>query len=247
MLNLNRGINDVIKEYPIVEKFLSENDINCSECSLGSCLLKDIFEIHNFSKEDQKEMLEYMNDLVKDNSIEIKKFIPQKNKNDYNKLIKMLIEEHKLILELVYTADFLCKKDGFLKTNYADYKQIIRFFKEYADTFHHSKEEDLLFGFFQDNEIIKTMLNEHFSSRDYYKKLVASQDENEIRVLIGEYKDLLSDHIYKEDYILFPYLDRLLTKEMIEKINQEINKYNVTLNQIVSTFLKDFNNKAFNY
>lgn len=247
VLNLNRGINEVIKEYPIVEKFLSANEINCSECSLGSCLLKDIFEIHNFSKDDQKEMLEYMNNLVEDNNLEIKKFIPQENAKHFNKLIEMLIEEHKTILELLYTADFLCKKDGFLDTNYDDYLQLVSYFKDYADKFHHSKEEDLLFGFFEDNEVIKTMFNEHINSRNYSAKLATSKDENEIRQLISGYKDLLSDHIYKEDYILFPYLDRLLTDEMIKKIDSEIDKYDISLNEVVKSFLKDFNNRVFTY
>ncbi len=247
MLNLNRGINDIILEYPIIEKFLSVNEINCSECSLGTCLLKDIFDIHNFSKDDQQEMLGYMNKLVEDNSLEIKKFIPQANQQEYNVLIAMLIEEHKTILELVYTSDFLVKKDGFLTNSYDDFKQLITYFKEYADKFHHSKEEDLLFRFFEDNEVIKTMLSEHVNSRDYYQRLVNSNDENEIRQLIGEYKELLSDHIYKEDNILFPYLDRLLTTEMIKIIDQEIDNYDISLNKKVTSFLADFNSRAFTY
>ena len=44
---LNKGIKEVIDEFPEVEKILDEYGIGCGPCSVGTCLLKDIVEIHD--------------------------------------------------------------------------------------------------------------------------------------------------------------------------------------------------------
>jgi len=50
---LNRSIKEVMTAFPAVEKILDEYGIGCGPCAVGSCLLKDIVEIHNLPEEDE--------------------------------------------------------------------------------------------------------------------------------------------------------------------------------------------------
>jgi len=54
---LNKGIKEVIDQYPEVEKILDEYGIGCGPCSVGVCLLKDIVDIHNLPAEQEQELL----------------------------------------------------------------------------------------------------------------------------------------------------------------------------------------------
>jgi len=42
----NRGIKEVIKEYPEIGNILKKYEIGCLECSIGTCLLKDVVAVH---------------------------------------------------------------------------------------------------------------------------------------------------------------------------------------------------------
>ena len=44
---LNRFIKEIVDEYPEVGKVLEDNHVGCVTCNVGTCLLKDIIEIHN--------------------------------------------------------------------------------------------------------------------------------------------------------------------------------------------------------
>ena len=43
---LNKGIKEIIEEFPRVEDVLKEYAIGCGPCNVGICLLKDIVAIH---------------------------------------------------------------------------------------------------------------------------------------------------------------------------------------------------------
>ena len=54
---LNKGIKTVIDAFPDVETILEEYDIGCGPCSVGTCLLKDIVEVHRLPPEKEQELL----------------------------------------------------------------------------------------------------------------------------------------------------------------------------------------------
>ena len=54
---LNKGIKTVIYAFPDVETILEEYDIGCGPCSVGTCLLKDIVEVHRLPPEKEQELL----------------------------------------------------------------------------------------------------------------------------------------------------------------------------------------------
>ncbi|GAJ03793.1 unnamed protein product, partial [marine sediment metagenome] len=51
---LNSEIKDLLLKFPKIGALLDEYNIYCSECSRGTCLLKDALVIHNLDKEDEK-------------------------------------------------------------------------------------------------------------------------------------------------------------------------------------------------
>ncbi len=54
---LNKGIKEIILQFPEVEDILNEYDISCAPCSVGTCLLMDIVEIHNLPADKEQEMM----------------------------------------------------------------------------------------------------------------------------------------------------------------------------------------------
>ncbi|MGD9041706.1 MAG: hypothetical protein PVH82_18845, partial [Desulfobacteraceae bacterium] len=54
---LNRGIKEVITEFPEVGKILDEYGIGCGPCNVGTCLLKDIVEIHGLPADQEQALM----------------------------------------------------------------------------------------------------------------------------------------------------------------------------------------------
>lgn len=162
--------------------------------------------------------------------------------------LQMLSDEHQNILKVIDSllnecdaleSDKPINNDFFLKS--------IDFIKNYADKFHHVKEEDILFREFNKCveegrthcNPIEQMLLEHDEGREYVKGMSAGVQENNKKKIIENacgYARLLQDHIYKEDNILYPMADEVLNKETKEhmlvkfeqvnkKMNQEIEKH----------------------
>ena len=55
--HLDRNIRDVIAEFPGVEKVLSEHGIGCADCAVGTCLLRDIIDVHGLSVEQERDVM----------------------------------------------------------------------------------------------------------------------------------------------------------------------------------------------
>ena len=54
---LNKGIKDIIPEFPEFEQILDEYGIGCGICGEGICLLNDILEIHNLEEDLETELM----------------------------------------------------------------------------------------------------------------------------------------------------------------------------------------------
>src|SRR3989338_9359947 len=107
---LNRNIKDLITQYPKVGKILERYDIGCTSCSLGSCLFKDIIEIHNLVPDVEVELMyEIEKELFPGK--EIKKRAPKtkavqaQGEIKYSPPIKKLVDEHVLIKRLIALID----------------------------------------------------------------------------------------------------------------------------------------------
>jgi hemerythrin-like domain-containing protein/ribosomal protein S27AE len=149
---------------------------------------------------------------------------------------EILSEEHQLILRALTIARE--QADSLRRTgqvNRENIQKLVTFFRQFADKFHHAKEEDLLFikmkqrGMPVDGGPIGVMLAEHQDFRGYLAAvadaLSRSEDDDSLRNLIirnlSAYIEGLSQHIEKEDKILYPMADGILTDSDQLELQQE--------------------------
>lgn len=145
-----------------------------------------------------------------------------------NNVAKTLFSEHEVIAGAI---SILNDSDAYLETDPAKYEEITRglldFFRNYADKFHHSKEEEILFPeMIKKNELleeaaIKEMLDNHEDFRIMLKNaelLLNSKDYTACSKLLHLYSDTLLNHIAVENEEVFQMLDTLFTGDELEKI-----------------------------
>ena len=118
-------------------------------------------------------------------------------------------------------------------SNWQFYLDGVDFIRNYADRFHHAKEEDVLFealvknGMPRENSPIAAMLMEHDQGRSFVKAMETAARE----ALDGQtgreqtiadnalaYAALLREHIAKEDDILYPLAERVMPETMRDEI-----------------------------
>ena len=149
-------------------------------------------------------------------------------------ILKPLCDEHQNILKMI---EALLKECAALedsgKINAAFFQNAIDFVRNYADKFHHAKEEDILFAELCKDTVkmhcnpVRQMLYEHNLGRDFIKRLeeaLMRQDKNEIIINARGYTDLLREHIYKEDNILYPMADETLSAEIQRQISDKFQQ-----------------------
>ena len=143
---------------------------------------------------------------------------------------QVMVDEHKLILRMIALVE---KNTELLDQgkfrNWQFYLDAVDFIRNYADRFHHAKEEDVLFveliknGMPEKQSPIEAMHLEHAQGRAHVRALEdaaqkALDGETGQAAIIAEnakgYAALLRSHIEKEDDILYPLAERVLPDEV---------------------------------
>ena len=230
---LNKNIKDIINQFPEIQDSLNEYNIGCAPCSVGSCLLKDIVEIHNLPPEEAQElMVRIAKAIYPDREIkipEIKRNREAQPKDiSYSPPIKKLVNEHVLIKRLVtMIPQVIDNLDVASKEGRQVIIDSIDFIRSYADKYHHAKEEDILLKYFDENlDIIKTIYEDHENARAHVKAMLEGLDKKDKEAVsehLNAYQELLTEHIKKEDEILYPWMDRNLS---ITQIGELFSKFN---------------------
>jgi len=138
----------------------------------------------------------------------------------------VLKAEHQVILRAIRVLDHLVDQaDTGANPDIDGCRQCVRIFRLFADACHHAKEEDLLFpalercGIPKENGPIGVMLYEHSVARSLTRDMAEALDahagndpEGAGRFITAArtYIELLTNHIYKEDNVLFAMGDRVL-------------------------------------
>jgi len=143
-------------------------------------------------------------------------------------ITKILSEEHQHILKLVELLEKECSNPA-KEVSDSFFLRVIQFIKKYADQFHHRKEEDILFV--ELNQKAETMhcnptyqmLHEHDLGRQMVREMeegIKTKDKG--RVLNGAkgYSQLIKEHIYKEDNILYPMAEETLGEKEKKELSQ---------------------------
>src|SRR3989338_2339818 len=236
---LNKNIKDIINQFPEAGKILDKYGIGCTACSLGSCLFKDIIEIHNLAPDAEVELMYEIEKAifpgkpVKKRAPKEKSVKPQ-GEIKYSPPIKKLVDEHVLIKRLIALIDPLCEHIN--KSKEVDSLLVldcVDFIRNYADKYHHMKEEDVLFKKTAEGlDIITVMLEDHIIGRNHVKQVVEGAEKRNKQQIVEHiqgYKELLTQHIKKEDEILYPWIDRGLSTADVGRLYEEFNQKDATL------------------
>ncbi|MFW9823274.1 MAG: hemerythrin domain-containing protein, partial [Candidatus Thorarchaeota archaeon] len=152
----NKSIKEIIIEFPIIEKILEDYGIGCGACGEGLCLLRDIVDIHNLDAKTEKELLTQISKVIFPNSditfpISMRKE-PISREIKYSPPMKKMVDEHLLIKRWLALIPKVLESIDL--ENEADLELInngLDFIRTYADKYHHAKEEDETFKFFDEN------------------------------------------------------------------------------------------------
>jgi len=156
------------------------------------------------------------------------------NSNQKKDITGALVTEHRLILRMIALLErnALRTAEG-TYTNWQFYLDGVDFIRNYADSFHHAKEEDVLFealiqnGMPREHSPVAAMLMEHDQGRAFVKALKtaamgAISGHDGWKQIIAEnalaYAALLREHIAKEDDVLYPLAERLIPDTMRDDI-----------------------------
>jgi len=141
----------------------------------------------------------------------------------------ILKAEHEVILRAIDVLERLVgvfESGGVFERE--SFAMCVEFFRCFADACHHAKEEDLLFPALESRGIpreggpIGVMLSEHQQARRLTREMgealeSVERDDRDGRARFVEaargYMRLLTDHIYKENNVLFMMGDRVMTDD----------------------------------
>lgn len=147
---------------------------------------------------------------------------------------QILTDEHKNILKVINALSAKCDElEGGAEIDKEFFAKAVSFIKNYADKFHHAKEEDILFremraaGDKLHCSPMDQMLFEHDEGRKFVKGLedaIEKGDRKGVEENARGYAGLLQDHIWKEDNILYPMADEALGEETQTKMIEEFSK-----------------------
>lgn len=136
-----------------------------------------------------------------------------------------LENDHVNILRLIDVMEKMVMR---ISTDTSHMEMVVNLIRNYADGFHHAKEENLLFpfllkkGFSNEQGPIAVMLHDHVEGRNFVKGMAAEIVEykqgNESALPdfytnMQGYIDLLRSHISKENNVLFRMADRVISAE----------------------------------
>lgn len=158
---------------------------------------------------------------------------------------EILSQEHQKILKLIDVLLNECAAiESGKKLDKDFFEKVIDFIKNYADRFHHAKEENILFkelckeGVLLHCNPVEQMLYEHDLGRNFVKGMEEGLNKNDKKKVVENargYAQLLQEHIFKEDNVLYPMANSALNERIQKSIlnqfkeaenkNKEAKKY----------------------
>lgn len=154
-----------------------------------------------------------------------------------SKAIKILINEHKLILKCLSLLEIIIarlKEDK--SVNISAIKKTIDFLRVFSDKIHHGKEEGYLFpkveiaAIKENKNAIRKLFQEHDEGKSLIIEMDKSLDNNKIDIDMyilnaKKYIDLLRPHIDYEEQYLFIECDKLLSNEDNEELLNDFKRF----------------------
>lgn len=156
---------------------------------------------------------------------------------------EQLKAEHEGIKLMLKILHKVCNKlKSTQEVNQEHFTKMLEFLKIFVDKCHHGKEEDLLFpameeaGIPKESGVITYTLAEHQTGRGYIKGISEAFDKYKqgdhkaspkIIENVESYIGLLIPHIEKENNMLFPKADKVLSERKQEELVEAFEKLEV--------------------
>lgn len=147
---------------------------------------------------------------------------------------EMLEAEHRVIARIVGITPVLADRIEEGEVIRPDVMQgIVEFMRIYADKCHHGKEEELLFPALVEKGVpmhgcpIGTLIADHVSGRSLVGQLAESAEAYRLsepeasQGLINSLRGIAAlypGHIWKEDYLLFPMTNKIMSSEELDAL-----------------------------
>jgi len=154
--------------------------------------------------------------------------------------IEILMNEHRVIEQAIDALVAFTDEVQRGSDDRAELGRFVRFIRGFADTWHHGKEEDILFramgqaGFPTQGGPVAVMLQEHDIGRAHVRELdrlaaqAGSWSAGERQRVAEEslgYASLLRAHIHKEDEILYPMAEARLPPEVMDQVDADCQAF----------------------
>ena len=230
---LNRSIKDVIAEHPGVGDVLNEFGIACTACTVGTCALKDIVLYHEVPEARKAEMWARIGRAAGNGALTppaaAAHTVKPVSATGFSPPLQRLVDEHVLIKRLLARIpDLIAAMDLETPEGRNHVFAAVDFIRNFADRYHHAKEEDILFKFFDETrDIIRVMHADHRAARAHVMAICEAVERRDAAAAarnLGAYRELLSEHIRKEDDVLYPWMDRELGDREVGELFQAFHR-----------------------
>lgn len=144
------------------------------------------------------------------------------------KSTKLLMADHDIILKALNILEEIdAELDHEKRVDDADIRSLLAFLRDFADGSHHVKEEAILFpalmqaGMAMQDGPLQVMAYEHERGRALISAMddaLNRNDKHDFVMYARRYIQLLTEHIEKENYVLFDMADQKLTDDEDAKI-----------------------------
>jgi len=152
----------------------------------------------------------------------------------------LLSREHKLILRALDVLDALTESmeaRGEFDEDAVD--RVLDFLRWFADAHHQAKEETILFPAIKaaagaQDQPVRHMMFEHGQERQSIEDLEKDVRLGKLSDFVAAANKLIStlrNHIYKEDQLLFPEADSLLSSRQDDAIFEQLQRFDTPLDK----------------
>lgn len=148
--------------------------------------------------------------------------------------MKSLTDEHKAIRRAVDVLDAMTKQaEQGVHIDRHDVNALLIFLHYFADACHQAKEEKILFPVLESSEGFTsslgpaTLVEEHNQERLLIEEMqvaLFTEKDSEFIASARRLMDVLSEHVTKEESVLFPLAEQFLTKEKAAEIRDRMQE-----------------------
>lgn len=157
------------------------------------------------------------------------------------KATEELEHEHRIIQQVVGGMAVLVEKlESGTEVDHAVFTDLSEFLQTFGDTCHHGKEEDYLFKLLEKKGVpvsgcpLAVLVHDHEKGRKLMADLkrdialyerIPSEGRQGLIATLRKLIELYPSHIWKEDYLLFPMAEKLLSESEQKELSAQFAKH----------------------